>query len=87
MPLISELNIIKNTRVKMGCKDVILIDDISLYDMDGKYNYDSKHENPSTLPKDEWMKNSLDKIIKIMDDTHKSSVLRDQNGWLLLEPK
>lgn len=87
MPLISELNLIKELRIKNGCKDLILIDDISLYDQNNKYNYEYKHQNPSSLPRDEWMKNGIDKIISTLEATHSSSVLSNQNGWLLFEPK
>jgi len=87
MPLISELNIIKKLRIDNGCKDLILIDDISLYDQNNKYNYECKHENPSSLPRDEWMKNGIDKIISTLETTHSFSVLSNQNGWLLFEPK
>ena len=87
MPLITELNIIKKLRVKNGCKDLILIDDISLYDQNGKYSYEHKHENPNTLPRDDWMKNGIDKIISTLEETHDYSIIPNQNGWLLFEPK
>jgi len=87
MPLMSELKTIKELRIKYGCKDLILIDDVSLYDANGKFKYEYKHENPSTLPRDEWMKNSIDKIINTLDETHYHSILENQNGWLLFEPK
>lgn len=87
MPLMSELKTIKELRTKYGCKDLILVDDISLYDSNGKFKYEYKHENPSTLPRDEWMKNSIDKIIDMFNETHHYSILENQNGWLLLEPK
>lgn len=87
MPLMSELKTIKELRTKYGCKDLILVDDISLYDSNGKFKYEYKHENPSTLPRDEWMKNSIDKIIDMFNETHHHSILENQNGWLLLEPK
>lgn len=87
MPLMSELKTIKELRTKYGCKDLILVDDISLYDSNGKFKYEYKHENPSTLPRDEWMKNSIDKITDMFNETHHHSILENQNGWLLLEPK
>jgi len=87
MPLISELNIIKEIRVKNGCKDLILIDDISLYDQNGKYSYEHKHQNPNTLPRDDWMKNGIEKIIETLKQSHNFSINPNQNGWLLFEPK
>jgi len=87
MPLISELNLIKELRIKNGCKDLILIDDISLYDQNGVYAYEHKHQNPNSLPRDEWMKNGIKKIMSTLEDSHSSSILSNQNGWLLFTPK
>lgn len=85
MPLWEEVNIIKNLRP--NSKDLILIDDISLYDdSDRKYNDDHKLKSFASklLPKQH--RNYLPKIIDLFKNTHSSTILENENGYLILEP-
>jgi hypothetical protein len=86
MPLWEEVNIIK--RLRPISKDLILIDDISLFD-DSNFKYDDDHKLKSIahklLPK--LHRNYLHKIINLFDDTHNSEVMKNEQGYLILTPK
>lgn len=86
MPLWDELNIIK--KLRPNSKDLILIDDISLYD-DSSYKYDDDHKLKEIASKllPRIHKNYLPKFIELFTDTHIHSILKNEQGYLLLEPK
>lgn len=88
MPLIKEMGLIKELRADRGAKDIILIDDISLYD-DSDRQYDDDHKKKPNaeklLPK--LHRNYLNKIIENFKETHNSQVITLEQGFLLMTPK
>ncbi len=89
MPLIEELKLIKELRINNGAKDVILIDDISLYDESGIYKYDDDHKKKDIAQKllPRLHRNYFSKIIEDFQETHKYVVFGQEQGYLSLVPK
>jgi hypothetical protein len=85
MPLYEELNVIKKLRTDKGAKDVILVDDIMLYDDERSYEAGHQKSKTEVLPKEH--RNQLNKFIEIFKDSHNPRILTSEQGWLFLEPK
>jgi len=85
MPLSEELKLIKELRINKGAKDLILIDDIMLYDDDNQYEASHQKKTMDILPKKD--RNCLGQFIDIFQDSHKPTILNKEQGWLILEPK
>lgn len=83
-PLFSELEIIKKLRADVGCRDVILIDDVMFYSNDiFPDSHLKKHFH--ILPPEEG--NCLDKITGFFKETHDSKIIREFSGYALFTPK
>lgn len=85
MPLYEELQIVKKLRVDKGAKDLIIIDDIMLYDDDNQYEASHQKLTMDILPREH--RNYLNKFISLYKDSHTPTVLKSEQGWLILEPK
>lgn len=85
MPLNEELKLIKRMRADNGAKDVILIDDVMLYDDDNEYQASHQKKTMDILPKEH--RNHLNKFISLFETTHNPTILRQEQGWLILRPK
>jgi len=78
LPLEEELNVIKSYRA--GCKDLLLIDDVWIYE-EGPFEGGNWQERKKLSIGD------MGFVKKIFEDTHKISVNYKQQGYLILSPK
>lgn len=85
MPLYEELQIVKKLRVDKGAKDLIIVDDIMLYDDDNQYEASHQKQTMDILPREH--RNYLSKFISLYQDSHTAKILKSEQGWLILEPK
>ncbi len=88
LPLIKELEIIKELRADKGGRDLLLADDISLYDdSDFRYEDDHKKRNIAAkiLPKKD--KGKLPFVANFLNETHTSQILPNEQGYVLYLPK
>lgn len=85
MPLYEELQIVKKLRIDKGAKDLIIIDDIMLYDDDNQYEASHQKQTMDILPREH--RNYLSKFISLYQDSHTAKILKSEQGWLILEPK
>jgi len=76
LPLEEELRYIKE--IRKGCKDVILIDDIKIY-MDGQFELGNLPDRDNSL--------NLNFINELFEDSHKSTILFNHDGYMIIEPK
>ena len=88
MPLVKELKLIKDIRTSKGAKDLIVIDDISLYD-ESETKYDDDHKKKDIAHKllPRLHRNYLPTIIADFNGTHNSILSVLEQGFLILEPK
>lgn len=85
MPLYEELQIVKKLRVDKGAKDLIIVDDIMLYDDDNQYEASHQKQTMDILPREH--RNYLNKFLSLYQDSHNPTILKSEQGWLILEPK
>ena len=85
MPLYEELQIVKKLRIDKGAKDLIIVDDIMLYDDDNQYEASHQKQTMDILPREH--RNYLNKFISLYEASHTSTILKSEQGWLILEPK
>lgn len=85
LPVWEEMKVIKELRIDKGEKDVIVIDDIMLYDNRDIYDDRVSRLEPGSCP-DEQRK-YLDKILDLTSASHKSKLIKEAQGTLILEPK
>jgi len=88
MPLVQELELIIKHRVSKGAKDVILIDDISLYDESSRmYAYDHKKSERAKELAPLLHQNYLPKFIEWLAPTHTHQIYPQEQGWIMFSPK
>ena len=85
MPLLHELDIIIDERINKGCMDIIIIDDIMLYDDTQEYEASHQKLTMDILPKND--RNCLDKILLKFKETHDATILTKEQGWLIFTPQ
>lgn len=88
MPLVQELELIIKHRVSKGARDVILIDDISLYDeSDRAYAHDHKKSERAKELAPLLHVNYLPKIIEWLAPTHLYQIFPQEQGWIVFTPR
>lgn len=88
MPLVQELELILKHRVSKGAKDVILIDDISLYDeSDRAYAHDHKKSERAKELAPILHQNFLPKFIEWFAPTHDYQIFPQEQGWIAFLPR
>lgn len=88
MPLVQELELILKHRVSKGAKDVILIDDISLYDGSERiYVADHKKSERAKELAPILHQNYLPKFIEWLAPTHDHNIITQEQGWLIFTPR
>lgn len=85
LPLWNELKLIKELRTNRGCRDVIVCDDIFLYDRQDRYDDKVARLGEGAVP--DYQRDYLPKFIELYKDTHNSILITSAQGFLVLEPK
>lgn len=85
LPLWNELQIIKKLRTDKGAKDVLCIDDLFLYSRETYFEDKVERLGPGAVP--DYQRDWMPKFIELFDKTHKSKIVKEAQGTLILEPK
>lgn len=85
LPLWEELKLWKELRIDKGARDVIVCDDIFLYDMKDRYEDNITRLGPGAVP--DAQRNYLPKFIELFKETHVSKIITEAQGTLILQPK
>lgn len=85
LPLITELELIRDERAAKGIKDVILMDDLMIFDEVNHYPGEDWKAKLDIKPRKHV--NARDKILSILSATHTNEVFNDDNGFVIFSPK
>jgi hypothetical protein len=85
LPLLNELQLLKDERASKGYKDIILLDDLFLYDDDNKYPGDGWKAKLDILPRKD--RNKHEQIVSFFNETHSATRTFDDNGYVSFVPK
>jgi hypothetical protein len=85
LPLITELELIRDERAAKGFKDVILMDDLMIFDDEQRYPSDDWKGKLDIRPR-KYI-NSRDKILNILSATHQYEVYMEDSGFVIIAPK
>lgn len=84
LPLLKELELVKSLRIDKGAKDVIVCDDLMLYDNRDIYDDNVARLGENAVP--EEYRNHLPRFLELFQKTHKSYINKAAQGTLILEP-
>lgn len=85
LPLFNELNIVKELRADKGFKDVILIDDIMIFDEDHIYPDNHLKQKFAIAPRK--LINGYQQILDVLKDTHNYQIFPDYSGYVMIYPR
>jgi len=86
LPLVQELEIIRDLRAAKGFKDVILLDDLMLYDEDNIYPDSHLKLEHDIKPKGKYI-NAYMRILTTLIDTHDYQVFNKFSGYVVIYPR
>lgn len=85
LPAMIELKIIKELRIDKGAKDLILLDDVMLYDEAEIYEDSVARLGEGAVPPE--YRKIMKRAIEMYKDTHEAQVINIAQGFLALKPK
>lgn len=85
LPLLTEMAAVKRLRADKGFKDIILLDDIMLYDDENSYPGNSWKTALDIMPRKN--RNCYREILHFFDETHTSQIFNQENGFVIFSPK
>lgn len=85
LPLLTEMAAVKRLRADKGFKDIILLDDIMLYDDENAYPGNSWKAALDIMPRKN--RNCYREILSFFDETHTSQRFAEENGFVIFFPK
>lgn len=85
LPALEEIKIIKELRIDKGARDLILLDDVMLYDELDRYEDTVERLGPGAVPPE--YRTIMKKAIELLKGTHKHQLHTIAQGILILEPR
>lgn len=85
LPLLKELEMIRDVRVPLGYRDVILIDDIMIFDEENAYPSEGWKRELDIKPRN--LINGYRQILSVLSPSHDVKVIPEDSGFALITPK
>ena len=85
LPLLTEMATVKRLRADRGFKDIILLDDIMLYDDENAYPGNGWKAALDIMPRKN--RNCYREILSFFDETHTSQRFAEENGFVIFFSK
>lgn len=85
LPLLREMRFVKKNRLDKGFKDIILIDDLMIFDEENVYPDQEWKNKLDISPRKD--KNCWKQILNMFSQTHAAQVFKENSGYVIFSPK
>lgn len=85
LPLLKEMEFVKNNRLDKGFKDIVLIDDLMIFDEENTYPDQAWKNKIDISPRRD--KNCWKQILNMFSQTHSAQVFKENSGYVIFSPK
>lgn len=85
LPLLKEMEFVKNNRLDKGFKDIVLIDDLMIFDEENTYPDQAWKNKLDISPRRD--KNCWKQILNMFSQTHTAQVFKENSGYVIFSPK